>query len=182
MESPRERFRRLMEPVHERACAFARGLARSRSDGDDLFQAAVLRAYERVDSLRDDGAFRTWLYRIVVNVHRNHVRSAWWRRWSPFRDDHIEREAHYREAARAPESVASVRRAREALAKLPAAQREAIVMFEIEGMRVDEIAAVQGVSASAVKSRLTRGRERLRAHYERGAARDGVPDPLPGDA
>jgi RNA polymerase sigma-70 factor, ECF subfamily len=182
MESQRERFRRLMEPVHERACAFARGLARSRADGDDLFQAAVLRAYERVDSLRDDGAFRTWLYRIVVSVHRNHVRSAWWRRWSPFRDDHLEREAHYREADRAPESAASVKRAREALAKLPSAQREAIVMFEIEGMLVDEIAAVQGVSASAVKSRLTRGRERLRAHYERGAARDGVPDPLPGDA
>jgi RNA polymerase sigma-70 factor (ECF subfamily) len=172
-----------MEPVHERACAFARGLARSRADGDDLFQASVLRAYERVDTLQDEGAFRTWLYRIVVSVHRNHLRSAWWRRWSPFRDEQLEREAHYREADRAPESAASVKRARAALAKLPAAQREAIVMFEIEGMSVDEIADVQGVSASAVKSRLARGRERLRAHYERAAARAAIPEPMPnGDS
>ena len=87
MESRRERFERLMEPVHARCAAFARGLCRSRADGDDLFQEAVLRALTRLDGLREDGAFRTWLFRIVVSVHRNHVRRAWLRRWSPFHGD-----------------------------------------------------------------------------------------------
>jgi DNA-directed RNA polymerase specialized sigma24 family protein len=45
-------------------------------------------------------------------------------------------------------------------------------------MTVDEIAAIQGVSASAVKSRLARGRDRLRAHYG-GTA---VPVAIPGDS
>jgi hypothetical protein len=41
------------------------------------------------------------------------------------------------------------------------------VMFEVDGYPIEEIAAMQGVSLSAVKSRLARGRERLRRHYER---------------
>jgi RNA polymerase sigma factor (sigma-70 family) len=60
-----------------------------------------------------------------------------------------------------------VRRGREALATLPPEQRESIVLFEVEGWKVDEIAALLGISASAVKSRLSRGRERLRAFYEK---------------
>ena len=54
-----------------------------------------------------------------------------------------------------------------ALASLPAEQREAIVLFDLEGITVDEIASLQGVSASAVKSRLARGRLRLRRLYVR---------------
>ena len=84
-ENARGRFSRLLEPVHDRAVTFARGLCRSRSDGDDLYQEALVRAFARLDSLREDGAFRTWLFRIVVTVHRNHARAAFWRRWLPFR-------------------------------------------------------------------------------------------------
>jgi RNA polymerase sigma-70 factor (ECF subfamily) len=55
-------------------------------------------------------------------------------------------------------------------------QREAVVLGDIEGYSIDEIAAIQGVTASAVKSRLARGRERLRRRYE-GL---GQPDASPG--
>ena len=49
------------------------------------------------------------------------------------------------------------------------------MLFEIEGWRVEDIAVLQGVSASAIKSRLARGRERMRAHYEHDAAGTPVP-------
>ena len=58
-------------------------------------------------------------------------------------------------------------RAARALATLPAEQREAIVLHELEGFSVDEVAEMQHASASAVKSRLSRGRERLRHYYQR---------------
>ena len=72
-------------------------------------------------------------------------------------------------------------RASRALAALPAVQREAVVLFELEGYPVEEIAALQGVSASAVKSRLARGRARLRRTYERWGfgPRQGRPDTGP---
>src|SRR5438105_9532823 len=58
-------------------------------------------------------------------------------------------------------------RAARALAGLDPEQREAVVLHEIEGFSVEEIAEMQGVTSSAVKSRLARGREKLRRFYLR---------------
>jgi RNA polymerase sigma-70 factor, ECF subfamily len=163
MQPRHERLRRLIEPVHDRARTFARGLSRSRADGDDLFQEAVVRALEKLDGLRDDGAFRSWLYRVIISVHRNRARRAFWRRLLPL-GEHAGEEA----AAPAPDDeLGGAERARLALASLSTEQREAIVLFEIEGWQVDEIARLQGASVSAVKSRLSRGRDHLRAFYVR---------------
>ena len=53
------------------------------------------------------------------------------------------------------------------LGTLPDVQREAIVLFEMQGFSIDEIASLQRASVSAVKSRLARGREAMRKEYER---------------
>jgi RNA polymerase sigma factor (sigma-70 family) len=178
-----ERLARLIEPVHDRALAFARCLCRSRADGDDLYQEALLRALTKLDALRDDAAFRPWLYRVVITVHRNCVRRAFWRRLLPLGDPAAPEDSSgaqpdivdYRTSDWSPEAPGASERARAALAVLPAVQREAIVLFELEDWHVDEIAALQRVSASAVKSRLSRGRARLRAYYERRLASDAAP-------
>jgi len=189
MEPSQERLRRLIEPVHERALAFARCLCRSRADGDDLYQEALLRVLGKLDGLRDDGAFRPWLYRVIISVHRNRCRRAFWRRLLPLGDPAAadERDLRgdaldYRTSEWAPDASEATARARAALAVLPAVQREAIVLFEIEGWQVDEIARLHGVSASAVKSRLARGRARLRAHYARQLAGDAQPALIGGDS
>jgi RNA polymerase sigma-70 factor (ECF subfamily) len=57
-----------------------------------------------------------------------------------------------------------------ALASLSAKEREAVVLFELEGFTLEEIASMEGDSLSAVKSRLARARMRLRRHYEKDAA------------
>jgi len=189
MEPRNERFRRLIEPVHDKAVAFARCLCRSRADGDDLFQESVLRAFTKLDGLRDDGAFRPWLYRVVISVHRNRCRRELWRRLIPFGEVDEASEAggaqisgDYRVSDWSPDAADATQRARAALAVLPAVQREAIVLFEIEGWQVDEIAALHRVSISAVKSRLARGRERLRVFYEKQLGTAGVPSLVSGDS
>jgi RNA polymerase sigma-70 factor (ECF subfamily) len=169
MELRADRFRRLLEPLHDRVLGFARSLCRSSAEGDDVFQEAMLRAFGKLDALRDDAAFKPWLYRIVITVHRTRCRRSWWRRVIPIGDiakrtDDVE--SLFRTSTWNPDAADAQRRARAALAQLGAAQREAIVLFEIEGFLVEEIAAIQGVSVSAVKSRLARGRDRLRALYE----------------
>jgi RNA polymerase sigma-70 factor (ECF subfamily) len=163
-----DRFQRLIEPLHDRVVAFARCLARSRADGDDLAQEALLRAMAKLDGLRDDNAFKPWLYRIVITVHRNRCRRAFWRRVIPFGDDpddELDVAGDYRESQWSPDAAEALQRVRAALAILPADQRESIVLFEIEGWQVDEIASLQRVSISAIKSRLARGRARLRTYY-----------------
>ncbi|MFN8177409.1 MAG: RNA polymerase sigma factor [bacterium] len=165
---PETRWRRLTElldPIHGAAARTARRLADG--EGDDVFQEAVVRAWERLDSLRDETRFRSWFFAILLSIHRSKRRRAFWRRFLPLGEAFVEG----REVARAPESGEDewwrARRMASALSRLPAAQREAIVLHDVEGFSVEEIAAMQGVSGSAVKSRLSRGRDRLRRTYLR---------------
>jgi RNA polymerase sigma-70 factor (ECF subfamily) len=168
MEHRADRFRRLLAPHHDRALSFARSLCRATKDGDDLFQDAMLRAFAKLDSLRDDAAFRPWLYQLLINVHRSRSRRPFWRRLLPLPEPTADDEPAelYRTEGWTPGAAEANRRARAALARLPAIVREAIVLFEIEGCQVDEIAQLQRCSISAVKSRLARGREQLRALYD----------------
>lgn len=186
MAEGNERFLRLMEPGYAKALAFARSLSRSRSDGDDLMQESLVRALTRLGNLRDDAAFHAWFYRIVINVHRTRSRRAFWRRFLQLgetsrADDERETVSDYRVSEWSPDAAEAARRARQSLASVPAEQRESIVLFEVEGWTVEEIAVLHRVSVSAVKSRLARGRARLRAYYEKRFGAHGIPSPVVGE-
>ena len=167
MERPSQRLCRLLEPLHTELRACARRLCRSSADGDDLFQEAALRALGKIEMLESEEAFRAWFYRVLLSVHRNRVKKSFWARLVPLgeKDPVVE--------APAAADLGGAERIRLALASLPAEQREAIVLHDIQEMSVDEIAEVQGVSPSAIKSRLVRGRKRLRSIYTK---RFGVSD------
>jgi RNA polymerase sigma-70 factor (ECF subfamily) len=168
---PTESWQRLiylLRPFHDQAAATARHLSRSAEDGDDLFQETVIRAYEKISTLRDESRFRPWFYSVLLSVHRNRSRRGFWRRFLRLEasdgksidmagEDGVSWDEERREAERVSR----------ALAGLPPEQREAVVLFELDGFSIEETAAIQRVSLSAVKSRLSRARKRLRRHYER---------------
>jgi len=168
---PTESWRRLIDllrPFHDQAAATARRLSRSNEDGDDLFQEAVMRAYEKLSGLRDQSRFRPWFYSVLLSVHRNRSRRGFWRRFlSMERRDGTSIDVAGEDGASWDDQRRGADRISRALGALPPKQREAVVLFELDGFSVEEIAAIQSVSASAVKSRLARGRDRLRRHYER---------------
>jgi RNA polymerase sigma-70 factor (ECF subfamily) len=159
---------RLLAPLHDQALTTARRLCRSPAEGDDLFQEAVLRAYEKLPALRDPSRFRSWFYAVLLSLHRGRARRAFWRRLVPIADllasgnDPLGEDGRHGEEERQ-----RVARASRALATLPAVQREAVVLHDLEGFSIQEIAAMQAVTVSAVKTRLVRGRDRLRACYRR---------------
>jgi RNA polymerase sigma-70 factor (ECF subfamily) len=163
-----ERLLALMQPIHDRARMSARRLCRSEAEGDDLFQDAAIRALNKLDQLRDDQAFPAWFYRILLSLHRTRMRGHLWRRLvslEVFTAAHDEPTGDDGQAWE--EQRQGARRMREALATLSPEQREAIVLFELDGYSLEEVAERQDASLSAVKSRLTRARERLRRHYQR---------------
>jgi RNA polymerase sigma-70 factor (ECF subfamily) len=171
VQSPNARWTRLLEllqPFHHQAAATARRLGYSSADGDDLYQESVLRAFEKLHTLRDEGKFRSWFYAILLSRHRTRARRSWWRRHlgldEAFSDG---REPVGSDGNVTAENAWRARRMAHALATLKPEQREAIVLHEIEGFAVEEVASLQRASLSAVKSRLVRGRERLRRWYER---------------
>lgn len=174
----------LLEPIHRDALAFARGIARSNADGDDLYQEAVVRAAHKLSGLRERERFAGWFYRIVTSVHRSRARRSFWRRLVSSDEPAVAAVVDQRAGEDGQAWVdarASAERAAQALATLPAAQREALVLFELHGLSVEEIARIQGGSPGSVKTRLSRGRERLRRFYaELGhpAARAARPPPV----
>jgi len=174
METRQLRLRRLLEPLHDRALAFARSIARSRADGDDLFQEALVRALGKLDGLREDRAFRGWLYRVIISVHRNRYRRAFWQRLLPLTSEPASEGSH-------ADELGATERARTALATLPHDQREAIVLHDIEGWKIEEIAELEGTTVSAIKSRLSRGRGRLRDVYARKFGMRAEPTLVPGE-
>ncbi|MBV8761030.1 MAG: RNA polymerase sigma factor [Deltaproteobacteria bacterium] len=156
----------LLGPIHDDVQLFARRIAGSNADGDDVFQEAVLRAARKLSTLRDHARFRPWMYSVIVSVHRSRWRRAWFKRL-------VSREVPDEpgdDGSRWADERASAKRAAAALATLAPPQREAIVLFELHGYSIDEIAEIQRTSLSSVKSRLARGRDRLRDFYAQLAA------------
>jgi len=166
-----ERLLVYLEPIHERARVSARRLSGSAAEGDDLFQEAVVRAYEELPALRQPERFAAWFYAVLLSVHRNRWRRSFWQRFLPL-DAAPESgstitvaalEGHGLHGSDAEWEQAD--RMSRALSTLPAVQRQAIVLHDVEGFSMEEIAGMQGVTVSAVKTRVVRGRERLRRHY-----------------
>ena len=169
-EKPEARWQRLMvllEPLHGRALASARRLGRSTAEGDDLYQETVLRAFEKLHTLRDESRFGAWFYATLLSRHRTRYRRSFWRRFLPWEEAFPDEGPPGEDGRRWERRSIEAGRATRALATLAPEQREAVVLFELDGYSIAEIAAMQHASVPAVKSRLSRGREALRRHYER---------------
>jgi RNA polymerase sigma-70 factor, ECF subfamily len=155
-ERRQERFLELLRPVHDRLENFALAMARDAEEAKDLVSETVLRAYEHFDELRTPAAFAGYLLTIASRLQKR----GWWRR-RIFEVFDMERAEAIPDLGSAPDSRIDVDALYAALARLPEAQRETVVLFEITGLSLEEIQQVQGGSLSGVKSRLVRGRERL---------------------
>ena len=133
---------------------------------DDLVQDTFLRAHRALPAFRGDCPFRFWLLRIATHAARGARRSLRRALWRLFADPSEERALAGRVAAAAeayPELVA----VHAALDRLSPVLREAIVLFELEGRTLQEIALELGVSIHTVGARVRRGRVALRRELVR---------------
>src|SRR5216683_98130 len=146
----------------------ARGVLRNSADAEDVAQEALLRAYRRFDRLRDRNRFRAWLVRIAFRLALDRLRSGKRREqrdtlWS--QPEHQPRSATAEELAASKEFQAHLENA---LAELPEKLRLVLLLAAMEGHTINEIAAMLGISAGTVKSRIFYARrqlaEKLRCH------------------
>ena len=126
-------------------------------DAEDIAQEAFLRILRAAHRYQPTAAFRTYLYRIVTRLCRDHRRKA-----SPSSCPNPDAETSQ---APSPEACAAAREERravqEALASLPVKQREAVVLRYYESLSYDEIGEVTGNSRKGVERLLARGRAAL---------------------
>lgn len=129
---------------------------RDASLAEDAVQETFLRAFRAWPRFRHDCSTRTWLTGIAINVCRSMLRSAWLRRVSV--TDTLE---HLGATFEMPDSTVT-----EAVMRLPARQRESVVMHYIEGLKIREIAGILNVPMQTVSSRLNRARANLRVELK----------------
>ncbi len=136
----------------------------NRSDrAEDLAQEAFLRLFRAAGSYREEGRFEPYLYRIATNLLRTDLRRETRRRLLALRflapsNGHSPAPPQTELLAQEEQRVV----ARE-LARLPPRLRIPVVLFELEGWPYQEIARLLRIRPGTVKSRIHRGRERLRA-------------------
>ena len=139
----------------DRLVAICRGLVGADA-AEDVVHDTFLRGRRAFHQLRDDELFEAWITRIAVRVcldlrRANHrfteVARAWWR---PERDRSPQRDVGLRQL----------------IERLPPRERTVVVLHYGYGYRVDDIAAIAGLSAANVKTILFRARRRLRDQIE----------------
>lgn len=159
----------LVRATYADVYALAYRLVRDREEAADVTQEVFMRVMRSVVGFRGESAFGTWLHRVTVNTALTSLRKRS-RRPQPGREAFgmpgdegmgtVDTDAGPEERAERAELLA---RAEAAVAALPEASRTIVVLRDIEGLSTAEVAAATGLSETAVKVRLFRARERLRA-------------------
>lgn len=150
----------LVRAYAKRLSAYLYRLTGSVHDSEDLMQETFARFFGALDGYRNDGHLKAYLFRIASNLASHRAARA------HRRDVDLDHASQVADGAPGPYQQAAARdQARglaERLSRLPADQREALLLRTQEGMDYAQIAEVQGASVSAVKVRVFRAREALR--------------------
>ncbi len=136
--------------------AFAISLSGNVDRADDLVQETLVRALADIDSFEPGTNMSAWLFTIL----RNHFRSEYRKRRREVEDS----DGRYAETLKSqPEQQGRIefREFRAALARLPADQREALILVGASGFSYEEAAHICGCAVGTIKSRVNRARTRL---------------------
>nr|WP_229700685.1 RNA polymerase sigma factor SigM [Streptomyces camponoticapitis] len=163
VEGDPDAFGELVRRHRDRLWAVALRTLGDREEAADAVQDALVSAFRAAHTFRGQSAVTTWLHRITVNACLDRARKAASRKTSPVDDtDRLEQLLEPHESAEAPAERQDLhRQLLVALAKLPADQRAALVLVDMQGYPVAEAAQVLDVPVGTIKSRCARGRARL---------------------
>jgi len=154
----RQAFALLVDATYPRALRFALHMVANREDAEEAVQDTFIRVYHNLRRFRDDARFEPWLFRILANRCRTllakRARHATVIQYGELPDrigatSDVERDW--------TEEVYKV------LDTLPAEQKEAFLLRHVEDMAYEDIAAITGVGLSALRMRVKRACDTLRA-------------------
>ena len=164
LSGDRDAYRLLVRRYGDVLHGHALHMTHNRDEAADLVQRAFVKGYKKLSRCREPERVGAWLFRILANLCKDHVRS-------PRRDDvSMTLVGGVLRSDSDPESDAAGAEIRTrvwgALDALTPEQREAFVLKHVEGRTYEEIAAVMDLSVASLKMRVHRAREALRGLLE----------------
>ncbi|MCX6139476.1 MAG: RNA polymerase sigma factor [Candidatus Kapabacteria bacterium] len=155
-------FLKILEEHHDALARFARSLTRSSEDAKDLVAETILKAYESWSSVREPAAARTFFFRIA---HRLYIRQNIRRKlFSPFIAD-----VEHASNDPLPDRLTDAQLVRDALQRMPASQRECLVLVDVLGWSLEDVVEVHGGTIGGLKAKLFRARQELKRRLTSGS-------------
>ncbi len=165
-----ESFSTLVKQYERQIYRLSYAVTKNPEDAEDVLQETFLKAYANIERFREESRFYTWLVRIAMNesitrLRRRHA-TTWVSLDEPARDGSIPASCDVADWREHPEKSYSEGELRAILSKalldLETRLRIVVVLRDIEGLSTEDTARVLRLSIAAVKSRLNRGRLKLR--------------------
>lgn len=158
-----ERWMRDYGPSLKRTCYL---YLKDTALAEDAAQETFVKAWRSFSTFRGDCSEKTWLMRIAVNICRDMLRSAWFRR--------MDRRVTPEELPLTAPSKDEQPQLAEAIMALAPKYREVIILYYYQGLDTREMALALRISANTVKSRLFRARRLLREQLEGVWKNEGI--------
>ena len=154
-------FNFLMTKYYPRVYASLFTFTKSKEDSEDLAQQTFIKVWKKIDSFRGDSAFFTWVYRIAINLAKNHVVSSNYKKDKiNISSDAIEMDfaSHANPETDLMHSQ-SLNNVRSFINSLPENLRTAFTLRESDGLSYEEISLITDTPIGTVRSRIFRARE-----------------------
>lgn len=156
-ENKQKVFIELYKPVHQRISNYCKAITWTTEDAKDLLNDCILAAYENFENIKNIESFQYYLFGIANRVLLNNIRRKKYR--GEYSEDKVKT---IMDLSANAEIMTDVNVFHEILSQLPNKQQKAILLAEVAGFSHKEIQKIQGGSLSGVKSRIARGKKRLK--------------------
>lgn len=160
-------FRELVERYQSKIFSIIYGILRNHNDAEDIAQQVFTKAYFSLGKFDFRSSLLTWMYKITVNECYDYLRKKRVRKLvyeSDFSDDDTSRLENRESASMQPKAETRVIErdiATKLLSKLSEQDRSLLMLKEIEGHSIEELAGMTGLNENTIKVRLFRARQKL---------------------
>ena len=166
-------FTKLYDELKDDLFRWIYSLMRNWDDAEEVFQECTIRLFRHIETLKDPKRFSHWLYRLVVNQCNTHRSRKHRRRWSELNEEIEVKQEDYVSHSTAPENPRQALSRKETMSRindqistLPEKQQMAVLLFDVEGYSIKEVADMMECSEGAVKFNIHEGGKKLRVLLE----------------
>ena len=156
-DQKQKQFMKAYDACHDPFLRYCSSLAYGKMDVQDLVQDVLVSAYHKFEKIEN----KDQLLHYLIRAAKNRLISIWRKQ----RNQEALTELHAERLSAqgvSPENIFDIQVLYQMLDKLPSKQRDALVLFEISGFSMKEIAAIQSSNEGAVKTKISRGRQKLK--------------------
>ena len=156
-------FKFLMTKYYPRVYASLFAFTKSREDSEDLTQLTFIKVWQKINSFRGDSAFFTWVYRIAINLAKNHFASSASKKDKVnISSDDLEIDIpSYENPEMSLMHKQSLQNIQSYVKTLPESLKTAFTLREVDGKSYEEISIITNTPIGTVRSRIFRARESI---------------------